>query len=1075
MPKRSSASRLALSVTAAAAGLIACCLTHVPTQAQAQPHAQTPAPAQAEAQPPGQSATGPQAGQALLVPWSQPGAEVRQIALVSAPVERLSPVVTLTLTPPAQGRLRVVLEKQPATPLPYYLDELGRVVVQVPGRVAPGAPAVLGAYWSRARGWAASARLKEPPRDGDDYATVAHSDAWDFDEGDQEGISHWGDRPSQYGKVEVREGHLIVPVKGPDPYFIWGTMFGPPGAKSSESIDSRLYRYLRMRVRQSYPVTDWTVYVTDEKGRYKGHEFRVRGKDWQVVTIDLARAFEKFWDGRKMRALRIDTTNYAPGALVEIDWVRLERPAAEARIGPALTRAQVEARAQVRHVQAALPRQARAGERPVVKAAGLDAQGRPVPGLALALGLREEGRLTSSFVAAAGEDGWARYEVAVGTKAGRREEVVGVADDLGQPCAPVHVARLDVLPARLDHYELTTARRLVLVSQPRVEVTIWGADRFGNRRPVDIEKPRWRVSHGGRVLQRGPLRGAPARVTILCSTTPLTRHEARLWDEARREGRLELRTMELKDKSFTLSSTGYLLDPAGKLYLPLGGFYANWPSTLPDEKGGIGRALDLFPCGPQPYRAGFPWSAKVEKQVRDYLELCHRHGVTGLRLMLRNMDLVGRADPVQLKAVLHLLDLARPLGLRFDVVLFDDYDKPPYVNRAVLEKVILPHYSAEELEEVSGARARFLVDKRLLGSKKEKYTDPDAIACEKAYLDDLLPHLAPREEVFCYELENEMVYPPMSWVNEMTEYLHKLDPKTPVLGNPGPHAWPEPARWRGSKVDLFSYHPYNDGQPDADHGAVAYMRSKWAAAAGKPMFTGEGGINQNRWQRDVKKVPPEYAARGIRDQIWLSMACGACGAFMWTAAHEAEMAEFAKVWPALKAVGIDLVRLKRRRPTVAVVMPEDANANGKACALAWRLLSRGVDFDVVGPGGGGQYATRIDAASQDPAKLGLHSELLTPSEGYQAAYLAGADLGQVLVYLRNVAGGIKNLGDGRACFVRQPGACRAQLRLARGVGFSRVQAYDLDAGKAVAVTVSQDGQVLVAGNTEHDYVLGLRK
>jgi hypothetical protein len=429
-----------------------------------------------------------------------------------------------------------------------------------------------------------------------------------------------------------------------------------------------------------------------------------------------------------------------------------------------------------------------------------------------------------------------------------------------------------------------------------------------------------------------------------------------------------------------------------------------------------------------------------------------------------------------LQAVLHLFDLARPLGIYFNVVLFEDYDKPPYVNQAVLEKVVLPRYTTEELHNLPPHRARFLVEKRLCEQASHKYTDPDVLACQKDYLADLLPYLAPREEIFCYELENEMVQPPMRWVNEITEYIRRIDPNTLVLGNPGPHEWPEPWRWRDARVDLFSYHPYNDGQPDADHGAIAFMRSKWAAASGIPMFTGEGGINQNRWQRDVSKVPPAYAARGIRDQIWFSLCCGANGAFMWTASHDLEMAEFAKVLPALAAVGIDLTTLERARPRTAVLMPKDASANARAYVLAWRLLSLGIDFDVLPQAETNEYSQRLDCATADPRALDLRPDILAPGDGYQLAYLSSKDLSQVLVYLRNVAGGIVNLGDGRACYLRDPQPAQATLRVVPQVIWSRVKAYDLDDAKQVAVTQQDNGQAfLISASTTHDFIVGLSR
>ena len=73
-----------------------------------------------------------------------------------------------------------------------------------------------------------------------------------------------------------------------------------------------------------------------------------------------------------------------------------------------------------------------------------------------------------------------------------------------------------------------------------------------------------------------------------------------------------------------------------------------------------------------------------------------------------------------------------------------------------LEKIVLPHYTQEELSQLPPHRARFLVKKDTLSSAALRYTDADAMACQKDYLRELLPILAAREEILCYEFENEV-------------------------------------------------------------------------------------------------------------------------------------------------------------------------------------------------------------------------------------------------------------------------------------------------------------------------------
>lgn len=1005
-------------------------------------------------------------GAPIQLPWQCEGATHRQVVEVRSAILRQDAVAAFPVAAPAADALRVVDSAAPDAALPIFRDG-AQVVVRLPGTL--DASRCLAVYWSDQGAVEASPLLPAAPVAGDDYATAEYGDAWDFDEDDQDGIRSWGDRPEHFGEITVKDGILSVPVTGKDPYCIWGVMFGEPGDTPTEQIDSARYTRLRLRLAQSCSDAKWSFFFTDAKGRYQACEFTVKGTEFQTLEFDLPAVFPQFWDGRTMRAFRLDTTNDRPGATVRIDWVRLEPADPSAAVGPVFSQGGVAARASVKRFDLLAPSTSRAGE--TVRFAAGNVTG-PRIGLddarvALVCELRTEaGELVSQAADWAGglKGRSAELTPTVGEAVQALRWTVGVQDDLGRPVSPLKEGKLAVTPAALDHYVLTPATRFVPVAGDRqVRIGVAGADRFGNGLPVVAKQPETTISAAGQVQMVGQ------DLVATCVAQPLTTHVVTFTDENGIAGSCTVQTIGYRQTQIGITPTGYLtLD--GALFLPLGGFYANWPSGLPNAEGKISRSVDLFPCGPAPYLCGFPWSAEVEEQVVTYLDLCQKNGVNTLRLMLRNMDIVGKVDPVQLQATLHLFDLAKPRGIYFNVALFEDYVKPPYVTLDIVEKICLPHYTAEQLAALPPHRARFLVEKRLVGSAAGRYLDPDAIRCQKDYLDELIPVLAGREEVLCYEFENEMVNPPMSWCREIADYLRSIDPHTPVLGNPGPHNWPEPWRWRDSKVDLFSYHPYNDGMPGADHGAIVYARSKWAATAGFPFYTGEGGVNQNRWQADIKKMANEFSARVIRDQIWLSMACGATGSLMWTADCEAEMAEFGKVYPALAATGIDLSTLQRRQPRVVVTMPDGAKANGPACELAYNLLSRGIDYDVRPVTDAKGYAVQLDGANP-VVPTDLAPGFFAPGEGWQLASLVSDKGDQALVYLRNVAGGIRNYGgDKRACWLRQPEAAPATVRILGGE-WQQVLAYDLDDGKTTPV--ERNGTDLVLpGATFHDMVIG---
>ena len=524
--------------------------------------------------------------------------------------------------------------------------------------------------------------------------------------------------------------------------------------------------------------------------------------------------------------------------------------------------------------------------------------------------------------------------------------------------------------------------------------------------------------------------------------------------------------MAKEPPSIILLPSGYLAFSDGRPFFPLGGFYANWPAVIKEGEEAL-QGYDLFPCGPIPYKEGYPWSEETEKIVRNWLEFCHRSGVTALRLMLRNMDIVGDVDEVQLKAVKHLFALAKPLGIYFDVVLFEDYDKPPYVNKDILEKIVLPKYEGKDLSKLPDYRKRFLVEKRLA---KDKYTDPDVIACQKDYLRKLIPQLASESQIFCYELENEMVNPFLAWINEMVEFIKRLDPKRLVLADPLFSNFQTPLEWRETRIDLYSYHPYNDGLPYADYGAVIYTKSKWSALVGKPRFTGEGGINQNRWQAGVKKVSEEQAIRGVRDQIWLTIANGECGAFLWAPELKGEIREFGKAKEVLSK--LDVKKLKRKKPQIGLVIPQQ-NAQELCMKWAWFMLNKGLDFDFL-PEVSKDYKICLTIDSP-PGDIQLPPSPCKPSKGYQSAYLMSNDGRQVLIYLRNTAGGIKNFGDGRPCYLRDPQPATASLKL-NLTGTYQALIYDLDEGKWIGERkVPGKGELLLKRETTHDFIVMLRR
>ena len=898
-----------------------------------------------------------------------------------------------------------------------------------------------------------------------DFAAYRWGRSWSFANRAESGITSWGNRSDDVGPLSFSNGWMQVPVTGDDPYFVYGNMFGASGSKQDLQASSEQFPILSLTLRQNVEKAAWSFFIADAEGLYFRYTFDVMGKQEQTLQFVIKEALPHFAKPTLMRAVRIDLPKKHRGMVAEIKSVRLLPRPAVVTSGPLTTEEGRRVRDQLRSMNLRVPKSCVAGE-PVVASvhnvAGVRAATVRLPWV---VQLQDAQGLSRSIVYAELVQGVAQIPLPLLTRAGEVSWRIGLAGDMGESVATCS-GSLRVEPGAVSQYRFQEPHAFSALSHGYRHLVIEALDRYGNRCTASAD-PRWVLPKDVQVKSER-LR-FPATVQVRYPT-----EEPATYSLAFSAGMLvatgTLTTVRYRTNSIKLNAHGYLFDAQRNGYFPNGGLYANWPHGVPNESGVMHTAVDLFPCGPNPYRHGYPWPADVEAKVKTYLAHCASNGVNCLRLMLRNMDLVGKVDPVQLQATLHLFDLARPYGIRFNVALFEDYDKPPYVNRQILEKIVLPHYTQEELSQLPPHRARFLVKKEILSSAALRYTDADAMACQKDYLRELLPILAAREEILCYEFENEMVFPPMAWCKTMAEFMRTIDPQTLILGNPGPHEWPEPLRWRESGADLFSYHPYNDGTPHLDHGGVIYLRSKYAAQSGLPMYTGEGGLNQNRWQSGVKQVAPECVQRGVRDLIWMSVAAGANGCLYWTWMHQVEAEEYRKVPRVFAALGVSLLGFSHVKPSVSVVLPSQRRSSADE-ALMQRLLDLGVDVACVTTNENRQYARSLDVATVKPSEIDLPATVAKPSPGYQVATLNSHH--QALLYVRNVKGGIANEGDAkRPCYLRKPVMCAARLVVVEG--WSRAWIYDLDTQQVRQQEIGAN-RLLDLGESTHDFVVYLRK
>ncbi len=1022
-----------------------------------------------------------------IVPWNLPTADQRQVFEIRATAPAKSPWVDIPTTWNSVlkidgGSLQFVDAANSEKPLTVFKGT-DSYSVAIEGTLDKEHPRRIVAY--RGEKIASSPTVPAKPEANDDYATVQQGTPWNFDDGKYSCIDSWGVDRKQYGDVAVKDGWLRIPILGNDVYFVFGLMWGSPEHPKNLNIDSSVYRFLELRVRQSCETAAWQFYVTDKDGVYKYVDFVVRGKEPQVFRFDLKEIFPDFWDGRTFKSIRIDPIKKQPKTVAEINYVRILPNPPAVLAGPMLTRAEVSARNKVKSISVDVRGGVFAGAATPLTIRCNDASGNPVANNA-AIPWTSQGLSSQIDRSPTDAKGVLKGHLLAYEKAGAASWTVGLADDLGNPYHAV-TGKINVRPNSLREYRLTTNEFVDVADDAAKVVEVVGVDVFGNLVPLDVQSPKWTVDGGGSVEQSvKPLKGNKQTVLVRLSKEPRKHHRITLTDEKGRTGSTTITTVSYRNNMIRLNENGYMVTPNGSLFFPVGGLYANWPHALPKADGSINRAIDLFPCHALPYVHGFPWPEKVEQAVVTYLDHCRSHKLNTLRLMLRNMDIVGRVDPVQLKAVLHLFDLARERGIMFNVVLFEDYDKPPYVNGPLLEKIVLPHYTKEELAALPPYRAKFLVDRKVLKTPESRYADPDVELCHRDYLRELLPVLAGREEVLCYEFENEMHAVPLEWCRKTAAFIRTIDPHTLILGNPHPMYWPKPLDWRDSNVDMVAIHPYNNGRSNADMGTLFHVSAKMAAQTKFPFNTGEGGVYDGQIPYDKPCV--RQRMQGARDQIWMTICAGGNGFLYWTVMNETILAEFGKIKPALDALGIDLQTIKRRRADVAVVMPargnkaitwnmRDDEANRNADALAKRLLECGVDYDLPPQGEEAAYPVQWNVLTTNAATLERQAKLkptvAQPKKGWDVATLLSDDGKRAVLYFRNVAG-VTNYGtEKRPCYCRDVDTGDASLRLTELKRWSKIVAYDLDAGTSKTVVPDADGNIRL-GNTASDFVIGLQ-
>ncbi|OGV80324.1 MAG: hypothetical protein A3K19_04310 [Lentisphaerae bacterium RIFOXYB12_FULL_65_16] len=924
-----------------------------------------------------------------------------------------------------------------------------------------------------------------------DYATAASGKPWDFNDGTFCGIDQWGNKPEFLRNRKVENGILSMDVSV-DPFFIWGDMWGQVDTTHQKlAIDLDKYPVLEMRVRQSVDSAPWELFGrVGAAESLLNHKFTVTGKAWQRLHIDLRHDVR--WRG-VLSAFRIDPTS-GVDAHVEIDWVRLiasthvEHAATETIGAPAAPAARIQLEVPQRTIAA--------GATQDIAVTVIDAAGVPVAGQPVRVFLAKSSNGVLADVAGAKSLAMSPTSARRAlTDANGRFALHYTANRQAKPGADLLAAVaefapgpvqqdliVDTVPGPAHHYRVEPAKVIALRSaQLPLAVRAQLVDAFDN--PVSgAGTLRWSTDEGGTVAAAAtPLNATgSAQTEWRGDESKRWVYTVRVEDDQGLKGESAavcLLPSQPRQDPIVLDPNGYFRKGAnGPAWLPLGGFYANWVGIPQD--GEEGRRLISFVDA-------------TEEQLVHWLEYLASQGVNGMRFMLRAhtprgmepLDVAGRVNMPLFAKILRYLDLARKHDIRFMLTVHEDYTKPAYFSQQAFDTFCAPYYAGENLDALPPYQRRFVRDRQFLENIADKYTDPDAMACQDQYTRELFGLLKDNPQLFSWEFENEMVNCPESWSRHMAELMRAADPVTPICashGGGGMHT-ADPLWWtKRSGIDFYTYHLYphrGSTSEVTDFGAAADVLTCYGRMAGVCMF-GETAGDEFGYYPKAQDADRRYI---MRDLIWFALANGNPGCFFWNA-RGIEVEQF--LLANRITAGFDWREWKRQRPDAAVLCPHDwtedkyyRSKQGLADyammgRYAQHFLSAGVDFDFAMDNSAGYAKTATLATFETPQA----EARIKVGSGWQVRFNAREGYAEGYAYVRNFAGTRQWREEGKGgmsrcdMFLRSRAPAPLQVQLNLPGDKLAITATDLDTGEERAFSVPGNG-TLDLGATDHDWAI----
>ena len=367
---------------------------------------------------------------------------------------------------------------------------------------------------------------------------------------------------------------------------------------------------------------------------------------------------------------------------------------------------------------------------------------------------------------------------------------------------------------------------------------------------------------------------------------------------------------------------GYFYRENGDRYFPLGYFGCYFADYEADEQQGATsqHGDNLLEFQRMPVSVWRKFFGNLREQGYTALRLFPRGDSSGSAW--EGLDIGGRLNRTLLETMFRYFDVAAEYDIKIQLCLFSQMECSFYCQPDTRRYWGSRLYTPEEIENAPAFQQRFLKHPDDLVAYNDYFSDPDVRACNKQFLDEIIPLVAANPNVFMVEISNEIGWAGphatphntfrweitssyLDWMREMVAHIHALAPGLPVcISNPGVGVLGhDPVQWaRETGADLFSMHLYPDicgHVPGSDYAQIADVTLRYAQTA-SPVMYGEWQLLGGIRDEDCDRATLERCKQLLtRDMVWLTMLSGAPGCIAWRAPGYGEYAPACDVFSGL--------------------------------------------------------------------------------------------------------------------------------------------------------------------------------